>query len=124
MSEEQESASTQRRRTRRSSGEASRSLNISTSPSMAREDNTRKRRKSDKPSKRTRQGFQQVFVDALGWGIFGLWAVGFAIDMLDLIEDWDLPAGIWGLMTIVSGGAFVAQAMSKETKESKRSDEF
>lgn len=78
---------------------------------------SKSRRKKDGKGHRTSTGLQQSFVDVLGWGIFGLWAVGFGVDMLDLKKDWDLPPGIWGLMTIVSGAAFVAQAIKKDSGE-------
>lgn len=105
MPEEELSTSTPRRRTRRSSGGESRSSDGATSTSIGERRGGRR--------KRTASGLQQIFVDVLGWGIFALWAVGFGVDMANLVPDWDLPAGIWGLMTIVSGGAFVANAIKK-----------
>lgn len=109
MSEEESSTYTRRRRIKKSSGVASPELVGSASGSE-------KDRKDDHQD-RTSSGMQQRFVDVLGWGIFSLWAIGFSIDMLDLKKGWDLPPGIWGLMTILSGGAFVAQALKKETRE-------
>jgi hypothetical protein len=105
--EEEQSTSTPKRRTKKSSGAASQaSVGVSD-----------KKTDSKSVSKRTSTGLQQRFVDVLGWGIFILWAVGFSVDMLDLKKDWDLPAGIWGLMTLVCGAAFVAQAIKKDSGE-------
>lgn len=107
MSEEVQSTSTPKRRTRRSSG-----VESPVSPGVSAKETVTKRN-----IERNSSGLQQRFVDVLGWGVFGLWAVGFSVDMLDLKKGWDLPAGIWGLMTIVCGAAFVAQALKKETQE-------
>lgn len=109
MSEVEPLSPTPRRRTRRSSGVVSPVSDGSASVTPP------KRRKGELG--RNSSGLQQRFVDVLGWGIFALWAIGFSVDMLDLKKGWDLPAGIWGLMTIVSGAAFVAQALKKETQE-------
>lgn len=111
MSEEEPSTPTRGRRTKRSNGEES-----PLSPSSFAKETVTKRPRL-RSRKRTSTGLQRVFVDVLGWGIFSLWAIGFSVDMLDLKKGWDLPAGIWGLMTIVSGAAFVAQAMKKESGE-------
>ena len=95
-----------RRRTKRSSGKASQqSVGVSKSSTTSKKD------------RRTSAGFQQRFVDVLGWGIFVSFIVGLAVDMSGLVPDWDLPAGIWGLMTIVTSAAFVAQAMKKEPED-------
>lgn len=117
MPEEDLSGRTPKQQTKKSNGAGSRSSKDFTASSEEIEDDESPRRRKYFGHKRTKQGFQQIFVDVLGWGIFIVWVIGFGIDMLDLVPNWDLPAGIWGLMTIVSGGAFVAQAMSKETKE-------
>lgn len=103
MSEEERSTSTRRRRIKKLNGEASPSLTGASEKVISSKD------------RRTNSGLQQYFVDVLGWGIFTAWAIGFSVDMINLFPNWDLPPGIWGLMTIVSGAAFVAQAMKKDS---------
>jgi hypothetical protein len=73
--------------------------------------------KTRKTTERTSSGLQKRFVDVLGWTVLAVWAIGFGVDMLDLKKGWDLPAGIWGLMTLVCGAAFVGGALKKETQE-------
>ena len=109
MSEEVQSTSTPRRRIRRSNGEASPVLDGSADTSPIR------RRKGEVD--RTSAGLQRRFVDVLGWTVLAIWSIGFGVDMLDLKKGWDLPAGIWGLMTLVCGAAFVGGALKKETQE-------
>jgi len=107
LPEEGASGSTVRRRTRRSSGAASPPSDES---SVSVKDEPKKKKKST----RTSSGLQQKFVDVLAWTIFVLWAIGFLVDMMDLKKNWDLPPGMWGLMTFVCGAAFVAQAIGKK----------
>lgn len=110
MSEEVQSQPTPRRRARRSNGVGS-----PVSPGAFAKETVTKKTKKER--RRTNSGLSQRFVDVLGWTVLVIWAVGFSVDMLDLKKGWDLPAGIWGLMTIVSGAAFVANALKKETHD-------
>lgn len=106
MSEERQSITTPKRRVKKSNGAASPSSEKSSVDTIVLN-----------KGRRTSSGLQQRFVDVLGWGIFGCWAIGFGVDMINIFPEWDLPAGIWGLMTIVSGAAFVAQAIKKPGDE-------
>lgn len=103
MSAEEQSTSTQRRRTKKSNGGGSPSSDFSSVDTIV----SNKRR-------RTSSGLQQRFVDVFGWTILSSWAVGFTADMFNLIDDWNVPAELWGLMTIIAGAAFVASAIKKD----------
>lgn len=105
MSEEVQSSPTPRRRVKKSNGGAKPSSDSSTAESR------------DRRVERTVTGLRQSFVDVLAWGISVVWAIGFTVDMLNLFPKWDLPGPIWGLMTLVAGGSFIAPVVKKEDKE-------
>lgn len=69
---------------------------------------------TERRTERTSTGFQRLFVDVAAWAILIVWGIGFFVDMTDLVKDWDLPAGIWGLMMLLCGSAFAAQALKKD----------
>lgn len=105
MSEEGQYTSTQKRQAKRSSGKGSTS---SVSP------------KESSPTKDTEDfneaGLSFRFIRVFSWTILALFAFGFILDMSGLRKDWDLPAGIWGLVTIVASGSFVLQGLSERKK--------
>lgn len=107
MSEEERSTYTPKRRTKKSSGVVSTLSESSNEPSSER--------RTDLGIFNT-VGLSFRFIRVFSWVILALFAVGFTVDMSGIRKDWDMPAGIWGLMTLVAGGAFVAQAI-KEKRE-------
>jgi hypothetical protein len=59
-------------------------------------------------------GLSFRFIRVFSWVVLVTWGVGFTVDMSGLRKDWDMPAGSWALMTLVAGGAFVAQAIKEK----------
>lgn len=102
MPEEGQSSPTPGRRTRRSAGDGKPSSVSSSAPLPERRVD------------RNATGLRRSFVDVLAWTITTTWAIGFGVDMVNVFPKWDLPAPIWGLMTVVAGAAFVAPALKKE----------
>ncbi len=110
MSEEVQFTSTPKRRVKKSNGAES-ILSESVKESAKKSTTT-----TGLPKDFNSVGLSYRFIRVFSWVVLVMFAIGFTVDMSGLRKDWDMPAGIWGLMTLVAGGAFVAQAI-KEKRE-------